>query len=431
MKIGKQLSGFWRQVLTLSSGTVLAQLLVLAATPVLTRLYEPEAFALLGAYLGATLVLTVIANGGYELAIMLPGEEGDAHRLFQLCVLLSLLAAGAMALLGALGATWLLEQVKLPELLGWHYLLPLSMLMEGVGQALYQLLNRRQAYRLLAGSRLARALAQLLLSLSWGFWSGDFQGLLAGLLAGQGAGLAFLLWGYAQKVEKTPFVLSAIFHSARQYRDFPLFAVLSNGLNTAGKQLPFFFLPALFPLNSLGKTMSGHFQQTQKLLSLPIGWLGVSLGSVFYEKASKAEKEGGEALWQLSWRMARTLFLLGLGPSLVVMLFGPQLFGWVLGEAWTEAGYYARWLMPWFFLTFMAVPLSYLVDVKRKLGIYLLFNLLLFVGQLLALNGGASLGQHGIIQLYGLVSGLLVLAQLAYFIFLAYDSARKSRAEKA
>lgn len=418
-----QFSPFWRNVFTLMSGTVLSQVLLLVFTPVLSRVYLPEAFGIMGAYLGALLVLTVVANGGYELAIMLPKEEKDAHQL----TWLSIIIGGAMSLLvlglSLLGAKAFLNWIHLPELIGWHLLLPLSLLLEATYQACYQALNRFRAYRILAASRLVRAIVQIGISLTLGLMGYGFEGLLTGLIAGQGMGGILLLYFYA----KRPLARQTISHfsfqemlrAGKAYRDFPIFAMASNGLNTAGKQLPYFFLPRLFDANGIGKNMAGHFQQTQKLLSLPIGVLGVSLGSVFYERASRAKEAGGKALSDLTRKTAATLFLLGLAPSAVVMIFGPELFRFFLGENWEAAGLYARWLMPWFYLTFVAVPLSYLVDVQRKLHVYLVLNVLLFLGQLAALLlGSIWFTNEDLILLYGAVSAFFVGVQIIYFLYL-------------
>lgn len=418
-----RLSPFWRNVFTLMSGTVLSQILLLVFTPVLSRIYLPEAFGIMGAYLGALLILTVIANGGYEMAIMLPKKEEDAHQLTWLSIFIgvgsSLLVLGLSLLWGKAFLNW----INLPELIGWHLLLPLSLLLEATYQACYQALNRFRSYRMLAVSRLARAIVQIAVSLGLGFMGYGFEGLLTGLIAGQGVGGVLLFFFYVKRPSArkaiSPFTLKHMLQTGKTYRDFPIFAMASNGLNTAGKQLPYFFLPRLFEANGMGKTMSGHFQQTQKVLSLPIGVLGVSLGSVFYERASRAKEAGGDALSKLTMKTAAMLFLMGLLPSVMVMIWGPELFRFALGEEWETAGLYARWLMPWFYLTFVAVPLSYLVDIQRKLHVYLILNVLLFVGQLAALLLGSMwLANDDLILLYGAVSAALVGVQIVYFLYL-------------
>ena len=78
-------------VLTLLSGTALAQLILFAASPVLSRVYEPAAFgqyALLS--LGLSLV-TVLASGKYEIGVLLPEADEEAFALVVLALLLMLM----------------------------------------------------------------------------------------------------------------------------------------------------------------------------------------------------------------------------------------------------------------------------------------------------------------------------------------------------
>jgi len=53
------LNGFARNVLTLISGSVLAQIIAVAAAPILTRLYSPEEFGILALYTSIVTMLEV------------------------------------------------------------------------------------------------------------------------------------------------------------------------------------------------------------------------------------------------------------------------------------------------------------------------------------------------------------------------------------
>ena len=76
---------FSGDVLKLVTGTTFAQILVILASPLLTRLFSPEAFGLLAIFTSITKVLGVVSCLRYEFAIMLPDEERDAVNLLALC----------------------------------------------------------------------------------------------------------------------------------------------------------------------------------------------------------------------------------------------------------------------------------------------------------------------------------------------------------
>jgi len=71
-------SAFGVDVLTLVTGTTIAQIITVLASPVITRLYGPETFGILALFTSITSIIAVIACMRYELAIMLPESDGEA-----------------------------------------------------------------------------------------------------------------------------------------------------------------------------------------------------------------------------------------------------------------------------------------------------------------------------------------------------------------
>ena len=67
----KPKSEFTRKVLTLMTGTTIAQAIHIAISPILTRIYTPKDFGVYALFTAITAIFGSIANGLYELAIML------------------------------------------------------------------------------------------------------------------------------------------------------------------------------------------------------------------------------------------------------------------------------------------------------------------------------------------------------------------------
>ena len=72
---GSNPSSFATDTLKLVTGTTLAQIISVLASPLVTRLYGPEAYGLLALFNLITSIIGVIACMRYELAIMLPKIE--------------------------------------------------------------------------------------------------------------------------------------------------------------------------------------------------------------------------------------------------------------------------------------------------------------------------------------------------------------------
>ena len=83
-------SHFSRDILTLVTGTTIAQIITILASPVITRLYGPEAFGLLAIFTSITSIISVIICLRYEPAIMLPKSDEEAANVFGLCILIVL-----------------------------------------------------------------------------------------------------------------------------------------------------------------------------------------------------------------------------------------------------------------------------------------------------------------------------------------------------
>jgi O-antigen/teichoic acid export membrane protein len=83
-------SNFTKHVLILVSGTVIAQAISILVTPILTRLYTPEEFGLFAIFVAISSVLGSIANGRFELALLLPKVDKNAFEVFKLGLIINI-----------------------------------------------------------------------------------------------------------------------------------------------------------------------------------------------------------------------------------------------------------------------------------------------------------------------------------------------------
>ena len=79
-------SDFSKNVLTLISGTTIAQGITIAISPILSRIYSPSDFGIFAAFSSVIAMISLIIGGRYEVAILLPKKDEDAANLFALSV---------------------------------------------------------------------------------------------------------------------------------------------------------------------------------------------------------------------------------------------------------------------------------------------------------------------------------------------------------
>jgi len=121
-------SRFARNVAVVASGTAGAQAITIAFAPLITRIYGPEAFGLLGTFLAILAVAAPIAALAYPIAIVLPKDDRDALGLVRLSVILSCGIAGLATALFAFGGDWLTATLGAESVAGYLFLIPVSML---------------------------------------------------------------------------------------------------------------------------------------------------------------------------------------------------------------------------------------------------------------------------------------------------------------
>lgn len=410
------MSSFWRSVSTLITGNLLAQGISVLGLIVLARLYLPDAYGVFGFFIASVAVMVVVVNGGYETAVMLPREAERAHQLVLLSWRIAIGLGAILFIIFLLLGPTIIRWGRVEEMGLWYLMIPTSILLEGLAQPLQMALNRQQQYQLMSISKVVRSTLTVGLSIAMGWYLSSFKGLIAGYVLGQLGFTVISYWGYRRSAQpikiKDLWTVQRI--AAKEFRDFPLYGILSGWLYTAAKHLPFFFLPRFFDA-----AVNGQFTKAERVLNLPPVLVSMPVGRVFYREATRIGQESPEELPSLTKRTFWQLAGLGLPVLIVIMLWGPQIFSWVLGEVWTEAGEYARWLMPWLYLTFIASPLSYLIDIKRKLKAFLWYNIFQFTVRLAALlYGGWYLSPLETMQVFGAAGAFTVAVQIVYLLWL-------------
>lgn len=368
-------SAYARNVLTLMTGTSLAQAIPVAISPILTRLYSPEEFGLFALYMAVAMIVSVLVTGRYELAILLPRKEPDALHIAALAIIISVAVSAALLVIVFFFAHAIATQLGNVALAPWLYWLPASTLLLGVYQSLNYWSNRKAQYKRLAICRTVQSASAALAQLGVGNAGGGASGLVGGQIAGQVLStgvIARLVWREDHGLIRTlrvPRMLAL----ARKYINFPKYLIVAHGFNTASGQVPVLLLGALF-----NTATAGFFSLTQRVMAAPMSLVANALGDVFRQEASQAYIHQGncKAIYQVTFKR---LFLISIVPFVAFFFLAPGLFAWVFGEKWRVAGEYAQILTPMAFLQFITSPLSSMFMIAEKQSLDLMWQIFLFL----------------------------------------------------
>lgn len=402
------------------SGTLLGQILTFGATLITGRLFSPGKFGDLTFFVAWTGAFIVIASLRYEVAIMLPEDDTDAFGL--LILSLTLCAAfSAIAGLGVvLGRVWLSCQFSSVRL---EFVLMMSVvfvLASGWYQSLTYWSTRRKHFRGISVSQVSRAAVTAVIQVAAGISGANAEGLIFGLVIGQITALVLLvfqIWRADLAIAKSaqPSVMQLKTY-AYQYRRFALFSAPQGLLNNVSQNIPVYLLSAFF-----GSSVVGHYGLAYRLLSLPSMLLGRSVWQVLMQRFSELYRARGN-LAPLVVKSTVGLSALSIIPTLIVVLFGPQLFQFILGDQWGLAGQFGQWLALWLFFSFINTPAAVVVSVIDRLKMLLLWDILqlllgiacITVGGL-ALNDLLAIATYSVVgvafNLYLIVSTLLYIRQ--------------------
>jgi O-antigen/teichoic acid export membrane protein len=352
-----------RGVAVIASGNAMAQLIVLAGTPILTRIYSPQEFGVLSVYTSILMTMVVLASLRWELAIPLPEEEREALALCALC----LIALASTTVLFAIGlgtaesatSTW----GSLQTFRRYIWLLPVGLVVLGLYQIGQYWAVRTANFRAIARARVGKSIVQVSSQVaSAGVFSSP-GGLIGGLVAGHGASTVLVIRGVRiSRIFRQKFTRRELREVAGKYKRFPLLATWSSLLNSLG-----LYLPAVLIAGFYGTLTAGWLALGQKIIGNPLFLLRDAVAQVYLSEAPKRLRSDP---WKLRALFRQTaLRLLAVGAPIVVLLavVGPLAFSSVFGSRWAEAGVFVRGLSVFLLAQFIVTPLSQtLVALQRQ-----------------------------------------------------------------
>jgi lipopolysaccharide exporter len=358
-----------RGTLTLAGCTTLGAGLMIAAAPVLTRLFTPKIFGIVAVYTSIVSIGAPVGCLRYDLAILLPEDDDDAANLLVLSLVLLLFVCGVLGVLTSWGSEQIAAWLNTEALAPYLWLAPVGIFGAGVYQALSSWALRNEEYGKLARTRLSQNGGMAFTQVGLGaLLSGNPVALLIGDLVSRYGGVTMLLkfaWPWL-KVRKLS--IRRMLASGRRYAKFPLYSAPASLLTAVEMQIPIILLSRHF-----GPSIVGWYALTNRVLRAPTTFLGQAAAQALFANAARLSRDR-ERLQQLTERATIVLIAVGLPVFAVVIQEGPELFSKVFGSGWMKAGLYARLLAPALFVSFVANPLSNLLNVREWQGTTLLYS---------------------------------------------------------
>lgn len=416
-------SRFARQVLTLVSGTAAAQLITLAITPVLFRLYGQADLDALAAFSGLFFSLVTVASLRYEQAIAIVPDRTRAVHLVRLSALVALAFAGVIFLALVLFGKPIAERLGQPLLQQHPWILPVALFGGGLYLVGTLWFTREQQFKVTAQTTVTQAVAMAIIQLGGGLVSvgSGALTLAIGLAVGRSAGvLAFLnkIRGFPEW--KSAWSTAEVGELAKRYRNFPIFNSPSMLANNLGLQLPALMLTALYPLGS-----AAAFYGAMRVLGAPMSLIGAAIGQAYQGEAARIVREEPASLVALFDRTVKNLAKVAV-VLVLVGLAAPWWLPWILGPAGGPAGVWAAILAPGLGLGLICSPVSMTANVLERLRgqMVLDFTRTLVTAICFAVPALQKGTADQAVWAYGVATAILYVVYLAYYRSCAASAGR-------
>ena len=410
---------FTKDVITLTSGTIFAQIITILCSPIITRLYGPEAFGNLALFISIINTVGVIICLRYEISILLPKTDDQAANLLCLClIIVSLLSLLSIPILFFEG-DYLVYFLHSNGLKSYLWLIPPTLLVFGIYQAMMYWNTRTKHFGRLSLARGANAVAV----------SGTQIG--SGLIGHINAGGLIFAYVFGQIIScivpssqimrdhyiflKNSITKEKIILGFKRYAKFPIYDSWSALLTTISNNLPVFLLSSLFTSQIVGFYSLGFV-----VLQMPMSFIGGSISQVFFQRASVLKHESEQKLSKLVERTTLRLIVIGILPLIIITLAGKDIFTVIFGLRWAEAGVYAQILAIYIFISFLSSPISSLFSIFEQQRLTLILNVVVLIFRTLALIAGALLGSVIIaLILFSIVSLFFYGGSLIWLLYIS------------
>lgn len=381
---------FNRNVLTLLTGTTIAQAIPIAISPILTRLYSPEDFGVLALFVAITAILASIANGRYELAIVLPKTDKEALSIMVLSLVISTMLSVLLLISIFVFYNPIVSLVNNEELAKWLYFIPIVVFLSGLYNSLNYYNTRKKAYANIAKTSVTRSVGLSVVQITLGLLKKGAGGLIAGQIVSQALANGRLVTTVVKdKAELQSVNKTSVLNAAKRYNNFPKFSMPAVLMNTLANNILNFFLPIMFSVATLGQ-----YALVNRVLGAPSSIIGSSFGQVYFQQANRERSATGQAIKTFKSTLKK-LIIVAVLPFTILFLFGEEIIVFIFGSEWIIAGQLISILAPYFLVRFISSPLSTTTSVFEKnqyaLAIQMTYLILIVVVCLISLTIKLSL----------------------------------------
>lgn len=378
-------NNFLKNASQMISGTVTAQFIIILTAPILTRLFAPDEMGILAIFAALVAILGSLSTLRYEIAIPLVRKSIEASSLLLLSILVNLAYSLLVGLVLYFFHEPILDILNAQVLSAFLWTIPVAIFFNGLVKSFTYWALRNESFSDIAITRIQQGGGMAIAQITLGFLNYGVFGLIIGYVFGFLSGLTRLIFHWYKTGSKL--ILNHKFNMLKaagiEHRDLPLYSNWGALINVIGLQLPIIMFASFF-----SPYLAGLYMLAQRVANAPVQLIAESVGKVFYISAIKESKNGD--LLSLVKTIFQLLVKISIFPFIFIALISPDLFYFVFGSEWEEAGVYLQFMVIWLLSSFIFVPLMTLFAVLNRHKMDLNFQTSLVVVRVIGILIGAA-----------------------------------------
>ncbi|MBS4072741.1 MAG: oligosaccharide flippase family protein [Algoriphagus sp.] len=394
-------------------GSFLTQLLTVLVSPLNTRLYEPESFAILALFTAVTSTISPAVSGRFDIAILISKNEPQSNQFLALSIYFATIVSLSLFLFQLIFGEYLKPFIAndLPVL--YWYLIPLAVLIIGITNAIKYKYNWSSNYSIINRINILQTSGGTISSLLFGLLSSNKHGMVLSFIIN-------IMIGFIYSFKSTKNEIRAIIDSkysdlkkiAKTYSDFPIYNAPSTILENLSTTIPVYFIA-----NSFGLQTLGFYSLFVRIVGVPLAFVSGAVSQVHNRKIVELIQQKSDAKMYL---IKLTLILFGLAciPVSLYYLVGNRIVSVLFGSNWDMTGKMIEIMLPAIVFKFVSSSVGgvFVGTGHNKIGAYgklFMFTVLFFTYYIYGSN-------TSVLDLLKIVSCVEVLSSMFYLALVFY-----------
>ncbi len=392
------MNNFFKNVITLMTGTLIGQLLIILTLPFISRIYTPEQFGNYSNLIAIISILGVITTLRYDIAMAITNKDEERNNLLYLSVILNTIIC-ILILIILLITSFIFDYFSFIQVI---YIF-VSVFILGIVQILTSYNSSLGNFKKISYTKFSQSLVQVVVQLLGVFSKNNLIFLFAGYLLGRSNGIFILYNSSKKKIDKKNMSFENIINLSKKYRNYPIYGLPSSLLNSFTSNIMI-----ILTLFVYGGYYAGIYGFITRMTSAPLQLISKSYNNALFKLAHEKNTKNFKKIYTLT-----SGFIVGLFAIIISIysIIDINIFEIIFGEKWKGVD---EVFLPLLILTgfqYSIIPVTELLTIlnKQKLRLFWDFIKIVLTISLFIYTFNSEITFNNFIVIFSVMSAILYL----------------------